>query len=116
MRREITLVGPEILWLAKILHRLSPEAYGYGFIECLTEGAWSVACWLIEEEQGTAVQVVETVDGKRRQIFVPSLKVGDRWEGVALVLEGYARMGELRKGTTSFEWPVNFMRVNENPN
>ena len=91
--------------MAKIIHRVSQKTSGYGYIDSLTEVVQSVACWLREEEQGMAVQVVETVDEKRRQVFVPSSTVGDKWEGVALVLEGYARTREGRRETGCFEWP-----------
>lgn len=50
-----------------------------------------MAVWIrSEKDSSSTVQIVVTSEGKRTQTFLPISNFGDSWEGVALVLEGFA--------------------------
>ena len=46
LRREIFLVGSETKWLAAVLLEVSRRNTRFGFIDRITKGNRSVACWL----------------------------------------------------------------------
>ena len=111
LRRAVILVGKEIAWLAKLFRQIKRDSHEVGFLGRFSAGRRSLACWLREEAEGLAIQLVETTAEKRFQIFVPQSDFGDDWEGFALVLEGFAGKADVRKESTGFRWPENGVRV-----
>lgn len=61
------------------------------FLGRLERTRHSVANWIRDEENGgLSVQIVVMTEGKRTQVFLPMSEFGNGWEGVALVIEGFA--------------------------
>ncbi|KAI8001701.1 hypothetical protein LOK49_LG09G00353 [Camellia lanceoleosa] len=91
LRREVVLLGFEVQWTARKLRTESCMSDRHSFSGRLEGKGQSVATWLRDEDNGGfSVQIVVTSKGKRTQIYLPMLEFGDRWEGVALVIEGFA--------------------------
>ena len=99
--------------MVALFHRISNGNHKVGFLGRLTEGQRSLACCLREEAEGSAVQVVELAKECRHQIFIPQSAFGDRWEGIAMVLEGFAGTTDNRREEPCLRWPEKAIRVRE---
>ncbi|KAI7988728.1 hypothetical protein LOK49_LG13G02381 [Camellia lanceoleosa] len=92
LRREVRLVGYEVGWIDAKLHMALRNQGCHVSVGRLERKRHSVAIWTCAEENGgSSFQVVVTSEGKRSQVFLSQSEFGDGWEGVALVMEGFAK-------------------------
>lgn len=77
LRREVVLSGFEVQWTARKLRTASRMSDRYSFLGRLEGKGRSVATWLLGEDNGgSSVQIVVTLEGKRTQIYLPMSEFG----------------------------------------